>query len=49
MAWSIRVEDCALGATNVVCDKVLVENGIAEFNSAGLAKFDLVLVFDDVE
>ena len=49
MAWNIRVKDRALGAVNPVCDEEFVKNGIAEFDSAGLAQFDPVLVFDDLE
>lgn len=49
MTWSLRIQDCALGATNPLRNKGLVKNRIAESDSAGSAEFDAVLVFDDVE
>jgi hypothetical protein len=49
MAWDIWVQDCALGAADPLCDEEFIKNGIAEFDSAGLAQFDPVLVFDNVE
>jgi hypothetical protein len=49
MTRSIRIQDCALGATNPLRNEGLVKNGIAESDSAGSAEFDAVLVFDDVE
>jgi len=49
MNWSIRIQDCGLGATNPFRDMGLVKNGIAESDSAGSAQFDALLVFDIVE
>jgi len=49
MAWNIWVQDCALGAANPLCDEEFIKNGIAEFNSARLAQFGAVLVFDNLE
>jgi len=49
MTWCFWIQDCALGAANPFCDKELVENGIAKFDTEGSSQIDTVLVFDDME
>lgn len=49
MALCVGIEDGALGTANSVCDKWLVENGNANFDSIGLGQSDTVCVCDDSE
>ena len=51
IALCVGIEDGAFGTVNSVCDKWLVENGIAKFNSVELGQPDTVrgIASDDSE